>query len=68
MVKTVEICFKSLIFQSVSMAMVYGLGGFDLEPVSSGIFIDDLCIVFGMCILIPYNDGSNKNSLEIPKV
>ena len=67
MVMTGKNCSKSLIFQSVSMAMVHGFSGSDLEPVSSGIFLDDLCIIFGMCILIPYNDWSNQKSVKIPK-
>jgi hypothetical protein len=50
MVMTGKNCSKSLIFQSVSMAMVHGFSGSDLEPVSSGIFLDDFCIIFGMCI------------------
>jgi hypothetical protein len=50
------------------MAMVYGFSGSDLEPVSSGIYQDDLWIIYGMCILIPYNDWSNKKSVKIPKV
>jgi hypothetical protein len=55
MVMTRKIGFKSLIFQSVSMAMVYGFSGSDLEPVSSNSFdIVDLMIIIGMCILIPY--------------
>ena len=57
MVMTRKIGFKSLIFQSVSMAMIYGFSGSDLEPVSSNSFdIVDLMIIIGMCILIPYND------------
>ena len=50
------------------MTMVYGLSGVDLETISSGISLDDLWIMFGMCILIPYNDWSNKKSVKIPKV
>jgi hypothetical protein len=52
MVMTRKIGFKSLIFQSVSMAMIYGFSGSDLEPVSSNSFdIVDLMIIIGMCIL-----------------
>jgi hypothetical protein len=46
MVMTRKIGFKSLIFQSVSMAMIYGFSGSDLEPVSSNSFdIVDLMII-----------------------
>jgi hypothetical protein len=49
MVMTRKIGFKSLIFQSVSMAMVYGFSGSDLEPVSSNSFdIVDLMIIIGV--------------------
>ena len=49
-------CLRLLIFQSVSMTMVYGFSGSDLETVSSGISQDVLWNIFGMFILIPYND------------
>jgi hypothetical protein len=49
-------CLKLLIFQSVSMTMVYGFSGSDFETVSSGISQDILWNIVGMFILIPYND------------
>ena len=56
MAMTGENCFKLLIFQSVFMTMVYGSSGSDLVTVRSDISQDVLWIIFGMFILIPYND------------
>lgn len=52
---------KTLIFQSVSMAMTYGFSGSDMAPASSNVFdIIDLLIIIGMNILYLMTDVISK--------